>query len=64
MTFHGTQSEVISQMAMYHKAVRQDMLNRKLAARLRKEALDEQADNKPRVRFDAGWTKQGGYFGC
>ena len=62
MTFHGTQSEVMSQMAMYHKQARQDMLNRKLAARLRKEEIGaRQAETM--VKFDASFVK-GKYVGC
>lgn len=62
-TYHGTQAEVLSQIKAEGKQARIDQMNRKLAARLHKTTIEEQSDNRPRVRFDAGWTKQGGFFG-
>ena len=38
--YHGTQEDVLLQMAIEHKKSRQDMLNRKLAARQRKEEIE------------------------
>ena len=38
--YHGTQEQVLAQMADEHKKSRQDMLNRKICARQRKEEIE------------------------
>jgi hypothetical protein len=59
--YYGSKSEVLTAMAAEHKQARADMLNRKLAARLHKDLLDQQ--DEPRVHFCAG--KQGKHiWGC
>ncbi len=61
--YNGSKEEVLFQLAQEHKQARQDMLNRKMAARLRKECLAENEEDKPRVQFCAGKVN-GEYFGC
>ena len=57
--YTGTKEEVLAQMATEHKKSRQDMLNRKLVARLRKEAIENRQE-ETMVKFCAG--KVGKYY--
>lgn len=60
--YHGSKEDVLLAMAMEHKQARQDMLNRKLAARQRKEEIENRQE-ETMVRFCAGKVR-GEYFPC
>lgn len=60
--YNGTQEQVLQQLAVEHKAARQDQMNRKLAARQRKEEI-EAGQEETNIRFCASFVK-GKYQGC